>query len=104
MTTDEHEREHVTLGIYRRPDQFKVGNYEGTSDFSSLRWTVDTPEDLAFVEIIYQALYGINSTFEFDDILAFLNSSTNISRTSQDAPRNAALIGLNTGAMNVEKS
>ena len=62
------------------------------------------PEDLIFVESVYLELYEKNPNFEVDDILELLDRHPNLSRTSQDAPRNAALIGLNTGAMNVKGS
>ncbi len=49
-------REHVTLGIYRRPDRFRVAGLPAERDLSRLRWTVDTPEDLALVREIYREL------------------------------------------------
>ena len=104
ISEDAHEREHVTLGVYRRPKQFAIENVAGERDLSSLRWTVDVPEDLIFVESVYLELYEKNPNFEVDDILELLDRHPNLSRTSQDAPRNAALIGLNTGAMNVKGS
>jgi spore coat polysaccharide biosynthesis protein SpsF (cytidylyltransferase family) len=49
-STDPHEREHVTLGVYRRRELFALGNFAGEVDLSGLRWTVDTPEDLRRME------------------------------------------------------
>ena len=46
---DPHEREHVTLGVYRRPERFSVANVRGDENLSDLRWTVDNADDLAFV-------------------------------------------------------
>jgi len=42
------EREHVTLRIWQHPEWFKIGAVKNDQDLSSLRWTVDEPEDLQF--------------------------------------------------------
>lgn len=96
---DAHEREHVTLGLYRRPDRFRCINVAGEMDLSDLRWTVDTPEDLAFAREVYAELWPSNPEFDVDDVLALLERRPALSRTSADAARNAALDGLDTGAM-----
>jgi spore coat polysaccharide biosynthesis protein SpsF len=98
--TDPPEREHVTLGIYRRPDRFRVGNVENSEDLSDLRWTVDNADDLAFVREVYARLYPTDPEFEVDDVLALVRTEPGLSRTTMDAERNAALKGLDTGAMN----
>jgi len=72
IATDRHEREHVTLGVYRRHDRYRVENVAGDRDLSDLRWTVDTPEDYAFVSDIYRDLYPDHPDFELDDVLAWL--------------------------------
>ncbi len=97
--TDPPEREHVTLGIYRRPERFTLGNVLHSDDLSGLRWTVDTPEDLEFVRSVYGRLYAGNPEFDLDEVLALVRSSPDLSRTSTDGVRNAALEGLDTGAM-----
>jgi spore coat polysaccharide biosynthesis protein SpsF len=97
--TDPHEREHVTLGVYRRHDRYRIENVAGDRDLSELRWTVDTPEDHAFVADVYDALYPSDPTFDLDDILEWLRQHPERSRTVADGVRNAALTGLDTGAM-----
>ena len=100
-TADQHEREHVTLGVYRRSDVFRVGNFPDPSgsDHSDLRWTVDSPDDLAFVKSVYRVLHRDNPAFDYADILAFLEANPELSRTAAASPRNAALDDLDTGAM-----
>jgi spore coat polysaccharide biosynthesis protein SpsF len=100
ISDDAAEREHVTLGVYRRPERYRVANHAGARDLSSLRWTVDTPDDLAFVTYVYDALYPTNPEFDFEDVLALLEREPDRSRTTADEVRNAALAGLDTGAMN----
>jgi len=46
-------REHVTPYIYRHPERFRIRNVANDVDYSHMRWTVDTAEDLAFVRRIY---------------------------------------------------
>jgi spore coat polysaccharide biosynthesis protein SpsF len=98
--TDGPEREHVTLGIYRRPDQFRVANFSHGSDLSGLRWTVDTHDDLEFVRAVYARLYPQSPNFDVSDILDLLKREPDLTRTTVEGVRNAALIGLDTGAMN----
>lgn len=98
--TDPPEREHVTLGVYRRHDHYRVENVRGVKDLSDLRWTVDTPEDYAFVAAVYDELYAANADFDLPDVLAYLEQHPERNRTVDHARRNAALDGLDTGAMN----
>lgn len=97
--TDPPEREHVTLGIYRRPAKFRIENVAGDPDTSELRWTVDDAHDLAFVRTVYSALYPSMPDFDYHDILTWLEEHPDLHRTTADAARNAALDGLNTGTM-----
>ena len=99
LDTDIHEREHVTLGIYRRPEQFVVRNFTGDPDLSNLRWTVDSPEDLELVRWVYTKLFYTNPKFDFAEILELLGENIGKSRTDSDSRRNSALDGLNTGVM-----
>jgi len=66
------EREHVTSYIYNHPELFRLGSYRGESDLSNMRWTVDEPEDLAFVRQVYAALYPANPSFRMLDIVALV--------------------------------
>ena len=55
-----HEREHTTPFIWDRPERFRVGNvrWETGRDLSmSHRFTIDYPEDYAFVSAVYDALW-----------------------------------------------
>jgi spore coat polysaccharide biosynthesis protein SpsF len=63
-------REHVTPYIYRHPELFRLHALINPVDLSHMRWTVDTPEDLAFVRQIYNH-FGSN-TFSWQDVLALL--------------------------------
>ncbi len=99
ISSDPMEREHVTLGIYRRPDHFSVDNFFGDRDISHHRWTVDSPEDFDFITWVYASLFKENHQFDTDDVLALLEEYPSRQRTTLDAKRNAALDGVDTGAM-----
>lgn len=66
--TDPYDREHVTPFLYRNPERFSQGDLVQDRDESALRWTVDTPEDFAFVERVYAALYPTKPDFSSADI------------------------------------
>lgn len=68
--TDPYDREHVTPYLYRPGAPFTQGELVQARDESALRWTVDTPEDYAFVEKVYAALYPAKPDFTSDDIRA----------------------------------
>ena len=46
------EREHVTPFLYRRPERFALANMRNDVVLGHEGWTVDTPEDLAFVRSV----------------------------------------------------
>jgi len=46
---DPVEREHVTPFLYRRPERFVLANMRNDLPLGREGWTVDTPDDLAFV-------------------------------------------------------
>lgn len=100
LSNDAAEREHVTLGVYRRPELFKIENVENETDLSNLRWTVDTEEDFEFIQKIYEDLYPKNPNFDMDSVLDYLLRNPESNRTTSDAKRNAALDGIDTGVMN----
>ena len=52
------EKEHVTPYIWKNTGLFKTYNFKNNTDLSDLRWTLDTLNDLKFVEEIYNRLYN----------------------------------------------
>lgn len=88
------EREHTTPYIWERPQRFRLANlaWEGDPprDYSlSHRWTLDYPEDYAFIRRVYEALYPANPAFGLDDILDLLDARPEIPAI------NAAYAGVN---------
>jgi len=54
LATSEAAHEHVTAFVMERPSLFSIRHVVAPSDDSDLRWTVDTPEDLALVRTLYE--------------------------------------------------
>lgn len=90
----DREREHVTLGIYSRPDEFRLHNVVQDPAHAGLRWTVDVPDDLDFVRAVYAALYDGKPGFGQSDVLDLLAQHPELNRTDSDVARNA---GMNNG-------
>jgi len=66
-----YERQHVAPYIYRHPERFRLVNVAAPSDYSHLRWTVDTQQDLDFVRAVYARLGG-NGIFDWHAVLDLL--------------------------------
>jgi len=70
------EREHTTPFLWDQPERFRLANvrWESGLDYSeSHRFTVDYPDDYAFVGAVYDALYtDARPAFSLADILALL--------------------------------
>ncbi len=85
VATDRAEREHVTMGIYRRPESFNVSQLLQYPDRSEMRWTVDLPADLAFAREVYAELYPADPGFGQDEILALIKRRPDLNRTEAHA-------------------
>jgi spore coat polysaccharide biosynthesis protein SpsF len=75
------EREHTTPYLWENPDKFSLANvsWETGLDYSmSHRWTIDYPEDFAFIKTIYEHLYPANPHFGLQDILNLTNERPDI--------------------------
>lgn len=65
-------REHVTPYIKRHPEKFRLLNIANDTDYSHMRWTVDTIKDLTFVRKIYQ--YFRYDDFNWKEVLQLLEA------------------------------
>lgn len=73
---DPYEREHVTPYIYRHLHAFRIAGLSRAPSLAHLRWTVDLPEDLAFVREVYERLYPRNPAFTTDEVAALERNSS----------------------------
>lgn len=79
--------EHVTPYIWSNPESFNLLNFCAKEDNSDIRLTVDYEEDLQVVEAI---LYNFkdNPLVSYQDIVAFLRESANITSINSGISRN----------------
>lgn len=81
-TPEEHE--HVTWGVWTHPELYRIARLEPAVDEGQVRWTVDRPDDYAFVAEVYDALYPGNPAFSSDDIRAFVRSRPDLANHGGD--------------------
>jgi len=77
------EREHVMPFLYRRPERFRLSNVATPEALGHERWTVDTPDDIAFVR---EALTAVG-----DDKAGWRSILAAVGRRTQPAPGAVAL-------------
>lgn len=70
--TSSYDKEHVTAYITEHPELFSQGSFRQNEDESAFRLTVDTSEDFALIEKVFEALYPQNPTFSLSEIIALL--------------------------------
>jgi spore coat polysaccharide biosynthesis protein SpsF len=66
-----HQREHVTPYLSEHPEMFRLASLSGTVDYSRYRWTLDTPEDLELLRIIYSRFEN-REDFRWQDVIALM--------------------------------
>jgi spore coat polysaccharide biosynthesis protein SpsF len=77
-------REHVTWDIWRSPDRYRLAWATAPDDEADVRWTVDRPDDYAFVAAVYDALYAANPAFTSEDVRAFLRTREDLQNYGGD--------------------
>ena len=85
------EKEHVTIGIYKRKFEFKVENYFSETNLSRQRWTVDYLEDFLFAKAVFNEFKGFESTFTFEELNSFLEKNPDCQSSISPLKRNENL-------------
>jgi spore coat polysaccharide biosynthesis protein SpsF len=91
--TEPSDREHVTPFIRNRPERFPQAHLTQARDLGALRWTVDRPEDFAFVRAVFQKLHPIDPGFGMEEVLELLAERPDLAALAaraQDAAAPAA--------------
>jgi spore coat polysaccharide biosynthesis protein SpsF len=68
---------HIAEGI--SPRGFRIAQLHHTPDYGSLRWTVDTPEDLVFIRQIFSRL-GEKPKFTWYDVLEIVQNEPELAK------------------------
>jgi spore coat polysaccharide biosynthesis protein SpsF len=72
-----YQREHVMPYLYEQEGRFRVLKVDHEPDYGSMRWTVDTQEDLALVRKIFEYFNGVN-TFSWLEVVDLINDSPDL--------------------------
>lgn len=79
---ESYQRAHVTPYIHQQPDKFRLLSVENETDYSHYRWTVDTPDDLTFVQMVYSRL-GNDDSFSWLDALDLLRREPSLAELNR---------------------
>ncbi|HEX8814015.1 MAG TPA: glycosyltransferase family protein [Terriglobales bacterium] len=66
-----YQRSHVTPYIYQNSELFRIARVRSGEEHGELRWTLDTPEDLAFIRAVYERMSRLDE-FGWRDVLHLL--------------------------------
>ena len=73
------EREHVMPFLYDPQNNFKVEILDAEQNYGNFRWTVDTPEDLEFIQQVTAKL-GCQLDFNWQDVLKILEDHPDLEK------------------------
>jgi spore coat polysaccharide biosynthesis protein SpsF (cytidylyltransferase family) len=83
------EREHVMPFLWKNPAIFRLKNVKAEVSHADLRWTVDEPQDLRFVRVVYARLYRENAPlFTMGDVLDLLAREPGLGELNAGIGRN----------------
>ena len=80
--TKKNEREHVMPYLYDEPGRFKIVRIDYDVDYGSMRWTVDTKEDLDFVRQVYSYLKK-REDFSWLDVLELMKNQPKLAEINR---------------------
>ena len=85
-----HDREWFPPYVSSRPHVFRIASLTCPEDLSSLRWTVDYPEDLAFCRAVYERLWRPGQVFGMREMLDLLAREPELARINGMHVKDAA--------------
>mgnify|MGYP000902839354 CR=1 FL=1 len=81
--SESYQRIHVTPYFYQNPQLFHLLAVTGDEDYSQQRWTVDTVEDLTFVQEIYSRM-GNRDDFTWREVLTLIQDNPMLVKMNAD--------------------
>ena len=87
---EKHQREHVMPYLYETNGRFNVLLVNHESDLGSLRWTVDTPEDLELMRQVY-ARFDNRDSFGWTEVLALFGREPGLAKINASVPQKSGL-------------
>jgi spore coat polysaccharide biosynthesis protein SpsF len=77
-----HQREHVMPFFYENPERFRSLLVDHEKDYGTLRWTVDTPEDLEVVRRIF-AHFKPRTDFSWLEVLDLFQKEPDLAKINE---------------------
>jgi len=86
IASESSYREHVTLYMYRHPEEFKIGYYKAPKELNHPEWRlcVDEINDFNLIEIIYKALYKEPYIIAMSEVADLLEKRTELLEINKD--------------------
>ncbi len=81
---EKEDREHVTLYLRKRPEEFQCLNVENEKDLSFHRWTLDEQADYDLIKEIYGELYRKNPHFRMKDVVELFERRPELLKINQN--------------------
>jgi Spore coat polysaccharide biosynthesis protein F, CMP-KDO synthetase homolog len=78
-----YHRTHVTAYMYQTPELFTLLSVVSDVDRSDWRWTIDTPEDLAFVRSVYER-FDRRSDFSWLDVVNLIENEPSLADVNRN--------------------
>ncbi len=85
--TDPHQREHVMPYIYEKKGRFKVHVIDNPVDYGDMRWTVDTPQDLEVIRLIYKH-FSNRDEFSWQEVLDLYEKQPELAKLNDNVNHN----------------
>ena len=82
LGTSPPAREHVTAFVMEQPALFRIAQVRAERDDSDLRWTVDTPDDLAMVRTLYRELDLATAARPYGDVVAAVRARPELAQAN----------------------
>lgn len=83
-----YQRVHVTPYFYQNAQLFRLLSVPNGTDLSHYRWTVDTPDDLEFVRLIY-GRFANRNTITWQEVITLLQQEPALSALNQHIQQKA---------------
>lgn len=83
-----YQRAHVGPYVFENPEKFRLLAVKGEKDYSGMRWTLDTPEDLEFLRAVY-ARFPERNDFGWLEILGMLEREPQLLELNRNVAQKA---------------
>lgn len=97
LKRDDIHRAWLILYVMQNPKKFRIYSFKNQTDLSSLRWTLDYPEDLKFIRAIYAGLDKGGRVFTTGDILSYLKKNPQLLKINAKRIDKTIIGGIRSG-------